>query len=65
MIRFGIACRAISPRKCLAAENVADIVTKPLAGVAYARHRATILGLPHAIGLVWEARWGPAPGEAA
>ena len=65
MIRFGIACRAIFPRKCPAAENVADIVTKPLAGVAYARHRATILGLSHAIGLVREARWGPAPGEAA
>ena len=65
MIRSGIACSAIVPRKCLAAENVADIVTKPLTGVAYARHRASILGLSHAIGLVREAQWGSAPGEAA
>ena len=62
MIRFGIACRAIAPRKCAAADNVADIVTKPLGGPAYARHRATILGLAHAATLVWEERWGPPPG---
>ena len=61
-VRFGIACRAIAPRKCAAAGNVADIGTKPLGGPAYARHRATILGLAHAAALVWEERWGPLPG---
>ena len=48
MMRFGVACGIIAPSKCPAADNVSDIVTKPLTGEAFARHRATILGLAHA-----------------
>ena len=58
MIRFGIACGAIIPRKRAASDNVADLVTKALGGAAFARHRATILGLAHAISPTWAATWG-------
>ena len=51
--------------RVLAAGLEVGVVTKPLAGVAYARHGASLLGLTHAIGLVWVAQWGPAPGEVA
>jgi len=49
MMRFGVACGIIAPSKCPAADNVSDIVTKPLTGEALVRHRATILGLAHAV----------------
>ena len=58
MIRFGIQCGAITARKREGAENVSDIVTKPLAGALFAKHRATILGLAHAISPAWAGQWG-------
>ena len=58
MIRFGIQCGAIVARKRDGDDNVADIVTKPLTGAAFAKHRATILGLAHAISPVWAGEWG-------
>ena len=47
MIRHGRACGLIDPVKVKSEGNVADIVTKPLTGAAFVRHRATILGLAH------------------
>ena len=47
MIRHGRACGLIDPIKVKSEDNVADIVTKPLTGEAFIRHRATILGLAH------------------
>ena len=47
MIRHGRACGLIDPIKVKSADNVADIVTKPLTGAAFVRHLATILGLAH------------------
>jgi len=58
MIRFGIQCGAITARKQEGAENVSDIVTKLLTGALFAKHRATILGLAHAISPAWAGQWG-------
>ena len=58
----GDNCRAIAPRKCAAAGNAADIVTKPLGGPAYVATEQP--------SLVWRTRrrWsgrsgGPPPGS--
>ena len=45
MIRHGRACGLIDSIKVKSEDNVADIVTKPLTGETFIRHRATILGL--------------------
>jgi len=46
MLRWGIACGTISPRKLLAAMNPADGLTKCLTGKAFENGRARLLGLP-------------------
>ena len=45
MMRHGEVYGAIDPRKRLAEEMVADIMTKATAGALFKRHRATIQGL--------------------
>jgi len=55
MIRFGIMCGAITACKRDAADNVSDIVTKPLTVATFAKHRATIQGLVYAILPSWAA----------
>jgi hypothetical protein len=64
MIRFGIQCGAITARKREGAENASDIVTKPLTGALFAKHRATILGLARAISPTWAEQWGLAADES-
>ena len=64
MFRFGIQCGTIAAHKREGAENVSDIVTKPLTGALFAKHRATILGLAHAISPTWAGQWGLAADES-
>ena len=45
IMRHGEVYGAIDPRKRLAEEMVADIMTKVTAGALFKRHRATIQGL--------------------
>ena len=49
MVRWGISCGTISPRKLLAAMNPADGLTKYLTGKPFENGRARLLGLqvPH------------------
>ena len=47
MMRYGKASGAIMPTKIKGEDNVADIVTKPLVGATFERHRSTILGHAH------------------
>jgi hypothetical protein len=46
MLRWGIACGTIAPRKLLTAMNPADGLTKCLTGKAFENARARLLGLP-------------------
>jgi len=46
MLRWGIACGTISPRKLLTAMNPADGLTKCLTGKPFENGRARLLGLP-------------------
>ena len=46
MLRWGIACGTIAPRKLLTAMNPADGLTKCLTGVPFENGRARLLGLP-------------------
>ena len=46
MLRWGIACGTISPRKLLTAMNPADGLTKCLTGKPFENARARLLGLP-------------------
>ena len=46
MLRWGIACGTISPRKLLTAMNPADGLTKCLTGAPFENGRARLLGLP-------------------
>ena len=48
MLRWGIACGTIEPRKLLSAENPADGLTKCLVGSDFEKARARLLGLPYA-----------------
>ena len=45
MMRRGRESRQIAPLKVAAEDNVADIVTKPLTGALFIKHREAILGL--------------------
>ena len=45
MMRWGMACGVISLSKIDALSNVGDLMTKPLVGEAFFKHRATVLGL--------------------
>ena len=45
MIRWGLSCGTIDLRKIRAEDNSADIVTKCLIGIRFARLRARVLGL--------------------
>jgi len=45
MLRSAVSKEVISLRKVSAEDNVADILTKPLTGPAFERHRHTLLGL--------------------
>ena len=45
MIRSAVSRGVISLRKISAEDNVADILTKPLTGPAFERHRYKLLGL--------------------
>ena len=49
MLRWGIACGTIDPRKLPSARNPSDGLTKCLVGKAFANARARLLGhpLPH------------------
>ena len=46
MLRWGIACGTISPRKLLTAMNPAAGLTKCLPGKPFENGRARLLGLP-------------------
>jgi len=46
MLRWGIACGTIAPRKLLTAMNPADGLTKCLTGKPFENGRARLLGLP-------------------
>ncbi len=46
MLRWGIACRAITLERVPATHQIADIMTKPLTGAAFHALRARVLGLP-------------------
>ena len=46
MLRCGIACRAILLQRVDAADQLADILTKPVVGAEFRRLRALVLGLP-------------------
>ena len=46
MLRWGIACGTIAPRKLLTAMNPADGLTKFLIGTPFENGRARLLGLP-------------------
>ena len=46
MLRWGIACGSITPRKRPSSENPADGLTKCLTGAAFERARARLLGYP-------------------
>ncbi len=47
MLRWGIACRAITLERVGSEDQIADIMTKPLTGPAFHALRARVLGLPH------------------
>jgi hypothetical protein len=47
MLRWGIACRAITLDRVPAEHQIADIMTKPLTGPAFHALRERVLGLPH------------------
>ncbi len=46
MLRWGIACRAITLERVPATHRIADIMTKPITGAAFHALRARVLGLP-------------------
>ena len=46
MLRWGIACRAITLERVSATHQIADIMTKPITGAAFHALRARALGLP-------------------
>ena len=45
MVRFGVENGQIVAMKVDSMDNVSDIMTKPLVGEAFFKHRATVLGL--------------------
>ena len=46
MLRWGIACRAITLERVPATHQIADIMTKPITGAEFHALRARVLGLP-------------------
>ena len=46
MLRWGIACRAITLERVPAIHQIADIMTKPITGAEFHALRARVLGLP-------------------
>jgi len=59
MLRAATEANVITIEKVDALDNVADILTKPLTGAAFARHRATLLGL-HLLSAETVAAFSPA-----
>ena len=45
MLRYGTENHLIDPRFIDADDNVADLLTKPLTGETFLRHRRTALGI--------------------
>jgi hypothetical protein len=50
MIRWAERCKTVRMAKRESALNCGDIMTKCLTGVTFARHRATVLGMPELTG---------------